>query len=251
VFQQVNLYEPIFREEPKLFSAATICAALGIVAAGLLTIATFSAWRLAGLERELAAVRAQEATQQKLIARTDAFIDQGESEPRMEARLQAMAQSLERRQLALRYLRGTDGANGVGAASGADAAGAADAITGGATANGGDTAKRTASAAHHGFAERLAALARQQLDGLWLTGVIFTANAGDLVLSGGATSAALVPAYLGRLANEPALAGTRLQSIEIREPQKPVRGEIEFRVSSAALGAANDGTGAPAVALNP
>lgn len=251
MFQQVNLYEPIFREEPKLFSAATICAALGIVAAALLTIATFSAWRLAGLERQLAAVRAQEAAQQKLIARTDAFIDQGESQPRMEARLNAMAQSLERRQLALRYVRGGGGADGVGTAGGADAAGGTDAVTGGAVAVGGDAAKRAASAAHHGFAERLTALARQQLDGLWLTGVIFTANAGDLVLSGGATSAALVPAYLGRLANEPALAGTRLQSIEIREPQKPVRGEIEFRVSSAAVGADKDGTPAPTVAMNP
>ncbi len=220
MFQQINLYEPIFREEHKLFSAATIAVALGLVAAGLLTIAAFSAWRLAGLERELGSVRTQEAAQQKLIARTDAFIDQGESRARMEARLNTMAQNLERRQLALRYLRGGGGVNGVGAA-------------------------------HHGFAERLAALARQQLDGLWLTGVIFTADADDLVLSGGATSAALVPAYLGRLANEPALAGTRLQSIEIREPQKPVRGEIEFRVSSAATGAAKDGTPTPAAAMNP
>ena len=215
MFQQVNLYEPIFREEHKLFSAATIGAALGVVAAGMLTIAVFSGWRLAALERQLAAVRDQEAAQQKLIARTDAFIDGGESQPHFEARLTAMAQDLERRQLALHYLRG-DGANGGDAAAG------------------GNAAQHAARGANRGFAERLAALARQQLDGLWLTGVIFTAVPGELVLSGGATSAALVPAYLARLTNEPALAGTSLQTIEIREPKKPVHGEIEFKVSSAA-----------------
>jgi hypothetical protein len=85
-----------------------------------------------------------------------------------------------------------------------------------------------------GFAGRLAALARQQLDGLWLTGVTFTADAGDLTLSGGATRAELVPTYLERLANEAALAGTQLQSIEIRRPKTPVHGEIEFLVSSSA-----------------
>ena len=169
MFQRVNLYQPIFREEHKLFSAATIGAALGVVAAGLVGIAVFSGWRLAGLDRQVAAVQAQEAAKAVLVARANS-----------------------------RYLRG-------GAAAGG---------------------------AHRGFAGRLAALAHQQLEGLWLTGVILTADARDLTLSGGATRAELVPAYLGRLANETAFAGTKLQSIEIRRPPQPLHGQIGFTVSS-------------------
>ena len=199
MFQRVNLYQPIFREEHKLFSAATIGAALGVVAAGLVAIAVFSGWRLAGLDRQVAAVQAQEAAKAVLVARANSLIDGGESPQSFESRLQGMALELQRRQQALRYLRG-------GAAAGG---------------------------AHRGFAGRLAALAHQQLEGLWLTGVILTADARDLTLSGGATRAELVPAYLGRLANETAFAGTKLQSIEIRRPPQPLHGQIGFTVSSA------------------
>jgi hypothetical protein len=86
----------------------------------------------------------------------------------------------------------------------------------------------------------MAALARQQLDGLWVTGAIFTADTGRFELTGSALRAALVPIYLERLAGEAALAGIPLESLEIRQPKQPVRGEIEFTVSSATQPASKD-----------
>jgi len=200
MFQQINLYEPIFREEPKLLSAKTICGGLGFVAAGLLAIALFSWWRVAVLDRLVRTVQSQQAAQTKFVERGNSIANLGESAQSVERRLTTLGMDLERRRQALRYLRGERGSE---------------------------------TAGNRGFSGRMAALAHQQLDGLWVTGATFTADTGRFELTGNANSAALVPIYLGRLAGEAALAGIPLQSIEIRQPKKPVAGEIEFSVSSA------------------
>jgi hypothetical protein len=204
MFQQINLYEPIFREQPKLFSAKTICGGLGFVTAGLLAIALFSWWRVVVLDRLVRTVQSQQAAQTKFVERGNSIANLGESAQSVERRLTALAVDLERHRQALRYLRGGE--------RGSEA--------------GGPTGNR-------GFSGRMAALAHQQLDGLWVTGATFTADTGRFELTGSANSAALVPIYLGRLAGEAALAGIPLQSIEIRQPKKPLAGEIEFSVSSA------------------
>jgi hypothetical protein len=203
MLQQVNLYEPIFREDHKLFSATAICVGLGIVAAGLMAITLFS-WRgVQALDRQLHAVHAQQAEQKKLVAQANAIVDQAGSHETMEIHLQAMVVELTRRQQALRYLRGGD-----------------------AVGSGGPLL------ANRGFVGRMTALARQQLDGLWLTGATFVSGSDSFELTGAAMSPDLVPIYLARLMNEPAIAGTKLQSIEIRRPKKPIGPEIEFTVSS-------------------
>jgi hypothetical protein len=211
MLQQVNLYEPIFRDDQKLFSATAICVGLGAVAAVLVAISAFSEWRTRSLDRQLIALHAQEATQKKLAAEANAIVDQAESPDTIEAHLKAMAIDLSRRQQALRYL------------SGGALTGAGDGVL-----------------AHRGFVGRMTALARQQIDGLWLTGATFASGSGGLELTGGAVSADLVPIYLERLAGEPAIAGTKLQSIEIRQPKKPSGTQIEFTVSTAASADAKD-----------
>jgi hypothetical protein len=218
MLQQINLYEPIFREEHKLFSANTICGGLGIVAAGLLAIALFSWWRLILLDRLTHSVQSQVAAQKRFIEHANSLVDLGESPQTIEIRLKSITIDLERRRQALRYLIGGEAG---GRAAPSEAVGAAD--------NG-----------NRGFAGRMAALARQQLDGLWLTGATFTADSGRFELTGSATGAELVPIYLGRLASEAALAGIPLQSIEIRQPKNPTRGEIEFAVSSATSAESKD-----------
>jgi hypothetical protein len=205
MLQQVNLYEPIFREDHKLFSATTIGTALGIVAAGLLAITLFSWWRVQSLDRQLHAVHAQQAEQEKLMAQANAIVDQAGSHQTMEIHLQAMVADLARRQQALAYLRG------------GDTVGSSDAVR-----------------ANRGFVGRMTALARQQLDGLWLTGATFVSGSDNFELTGAATNADLVPMYLARLMNEPAIAGTKLQWIEIHQPKKPIGAQIEFMVSSSA-----------------
>lgn len=210
MLQQVNLYEPIFREDHKLFSATTLCAGLGLVAAGLAAITAFYWLHVNSLDRQLLAVHAQEMEQDKLIAQAKAIVEQAGSHQTIDDHLQAMAVDLGRRQEALRYLRG--------------------------------------GGPNRGFVGRMTALARQQLDGLWLTGASFASGSDGFELTGDAVSSDLVPIYLARLTNEPAIAGTRLQTIEIHQPKKPIGAEVEFVVSSGAAPEGADAAPTPAAA---
>lgn len=203
MFQQINLYTPIFSQEPRLFSAKAIGAALGIMMLGLLAITGVSWWRVATLDRALRALEVQAGARDKLIAETERVVNGGESPATTEARLKSLALELERHQQALKYLRGG------------------------------------AAGSHTGFAARMAALARQQLDGLWLRGATFSSDSGQFQISGSALRPELVPIYLARLAGEEALAGTTLDSFEIRQPRKPLHGEIDFSVASSAAPAAH------------
>jgi len=214
MFQQVNLYQPIFREERKLFSATAIGTGLGIVAAGLVTITCVSWWQVISLSRQLDGVAAQERARAGLNAASQRLFEHGETQQTLSEHVQTLALALDRRQRVLRYLSsGKAGSN-------------------------------------QGFATRLEALAREQIDGLWLKGATFTAEPGRFALAGSAINAELVPRYLARLANEPALAGAKVESLEIREPKAaqppggedkpPIAGRIDFFVSSAPQAAGKD-----------
>ena len=177
MYQEVNLYQPIFRQERKLFSARKIFVALGVLVAGMAAISAVSGWRLTRLERQLAELQVQEKRQERREQSAGTMLTLGDDRKSTEERLKTLAVELDRRQKALLYLRGPAGSRA-------------------------------------GFASRMEALARQQLDGLWITGAIFT-DSGGFALSGTAVSAELVPRFLGRLAAEPALAGTRLDDFEM------------------------------------
>jgi hypothetical protein len=194
MYQEINLYQPIFRQEQKLFSAGAILAALGVFLVGMVALAGVVSWRVAGLERQLKELESREKSQERMLAGTDSLATLGVGRKSAEERLKTLALELERRQQALRYLRGAGG--------------------------------------HVGFAARMEALAHQQIDGLWITGATFVADSGGFALSGTAVSAELVPMFLSRLAMEPALAGTKLDDFEIRQPAKAEHGELDFSVSS-------------------
>jgi hypothetical protein len=197
--QQVNLYQPIFRAEHRHFSARAIVVSLGVIAAGLAAITAFSWWRVTALEKDLRQLESQANHQSSLASLATATLAQGESLSAIETHVAALSIELDRRQQALRFL--VSGQAGV----------------------------------RLGFSDRMAALARRHVDGLWLTGVTLTSMQGQLALSGVALNADLVPAYLEGLAAEPALAGARLDQFEIVAPEEPDRAGVDFSVSSSAV----------------
>jgi hypothetical protein len=197
--QQVNLYQPIFRAEHRYFSAKAIFVSLGLVAGGLIAFTAITWWRVAALERDLRQLASQATNQRDLNDKATKALANGESKDSIEQRVAALSQQLDRRQQALRFL--TSGQAG----------------------------------ARNGFSERMAALARRHVDGLWLTGATLTAMRGQLALSGIAMNPDLVPAYLQGLAAEPALAGAKLDRFEIAAPKDPKRSGVDFSVSTAEM----------------
>jgi len=163
---------------------------IGLLAVGLLaTIAVLVAiWiygsrQVATLEASLVTLRAQQ--QQLLDVATTANTARGERKrpQSLQAQVKQLQLELAQHQRALELLR--DGAAGESG----------------------------------GFAARLAALAHQHMDGIWIDHLVLGGAAGMLSVSGFTRDADLVPRYLHGLAAEPALAGTRFDEFGIEGPK--------------------------------
>lgn len=85
-----------------------------------------------------------------------------------------------------------------------------------------------------GFSEFLIALARQHVNGMWLTSVALTNKGREVELEGRSTRAELVTEYLARLNFEPEFTGVRFQGFRISKPEsKSVNHDIvQFHVST-------------------
>ncbi len=179
MYQQVNLYQPIFRPRHTPFASATALWAVGLVVMALLGIWGYGLVRVNHLEQDLVRLRALQRQQLEIAASTGAA-RLGQSSPAaLQAQASQLLAELKQRQLALDILRS-------GAAGDAG-----------------------------GFARRLQALAHRHIDGLWLDHIVLVGGAGVASLSGRTLDPQLVPAYLQALTAESALAGTRFQALRI------------------------------------
>ncbi len=71
-----------------------------------------------------------------------------------------------------------------------------------------------------GFIEHVSGLARQRLDGLWLTQIRIAGGGTNISLQGTTSKAELLPKYLQRLSAEKAFAGTEFQSLIMARQEK-------------------------------
>jgi len=181
VSQQINLFNPIFLQQKKIFTARTLAQALGLVTAGAVVIAAAAWYSVAQLRYDATQVTLQAAKKQaRLVTATADFAPRAAS-----AALLAQAGDAEAQLAALRRV--------------------AQIVQSGELGNTG------------GYAEYFRALGRQHRDGLWLTGITFDVGAA-LSLQGRALDANLVPAYIGRLRLEPALQGKAFGNLHIGQP---------------------------------
>ena len=70
-----------------------------------------------------------------------------------------------------------------------------------------------------GFASRLEALARQSIEGLWLTSVVLRQD--DVLLKGRALTPSLIPTFVQRLDREPSLQGRGFKALDVVRPLEP------------------------------
>jgi hypothetical protein len=195
--QQINLFNPDFLQKKKIFTATTMAASLGVLVLGLAAVSVAAKLRLASLQAEAEQGAAQlEKTRKRLASVSVEFVPRKE-DPRLAEEL-AVAQG---------ELLGLKEVSGV--------------IERGELGN-------TA-----GYAEYFRALARQSMEGLWLTGVSIAAAGHEFGVRGRAMDAALVPGYLGRLRKERIMQGTPVGSLQIGEAAKPAP-YVEFSLQSTA-----------------
>jgi MSHA biogenesis protein MshI len=178
--QQINLYEPSLRIAHDWLSTASLAAALGgaLLAVGL--AAAYTQWQLRALQAPARDTAAALQTQQAAIQELARQIDTLRPDPKLLADVASAQSTLEQRQAALQMVR----AGGLGH--------------------------------QEGHAAALQAFARQSIDGLWLTGLALDRR--DMALRGRALSPSLIPAYVGRLNQEPALQGRSFRALDIARP---------------------------------
>jgi hypothetical protein len=180
--QQINLYNPIFRKQPKVFSANTMLQGVALI---VIVVTVF--YYIFSLQTSLLEIRAAESSRQ-LKGELERLKAYGVSEAPAD-RAKALAErrkTLEASLAAQKQASDAFASGGVG---------------------------RT-----EGYAELLRALARVSLDGVWLTRIQVAEGSGELSLAGKATRPELVPAYLERLRSEPALRGQTFNRLEVTRP---------------------------------
>lgn len=177
--QQINLYSPIFRKQPKVFSALTMLQAFALI---VVVVAVFS--YAISLQTSVLEIRAAE-TGRQLKSELERLKAYGAGESPAER-----AKALADRKKALEASLGSH--TQALAAFDSSALGRAE-----------------------GYSELLRALARTSMEGVWLTRIQFAEGGGELSLAGRATRAELVPAYLERLRAQKALRGQEFSRLEI------------------------------------
>ena len=71
-----------------------------------------------------------------------------------------------------------------------------------------------------GFIEHVSGLARQRIEGLWLTQIRIAGGGTNISLQGTTSKSSLVPKYLQRLSAEKAFVGTEFQSLVMARQEK-------------------------------
>jgi hypothetical protein len=198
--QQINLFNPIFLKQRKVFATVAMAEALAVLVAGILAVVIYGNRSVAALQKEANGGSELLAKKQAALARVQAeFAPRNASGELAQQVAQAEAQLHAMREVSGVLVRGELGNTG-------------------------------------GFSEYFRALARQNGNGLWLTGVSIAGAGNDIEVRGKALEPTLVPGYIGRLAHEPVLRGKSFASLQISQAE-PKKSEpvpyVEFSLQSA------------------
>jgi hypothetical protein len=177
--QQINLFDPRFRKRLEHFSALTMVLALGAVLVLSLVIRELYAYQNRSLQASLAQTdqRAAELRDQTVRFAKE-FGEQGRSTALAEEGARVEEQLRLRRAL-LAGMQGGPGGN------------------------------------VEGFSPYLAALARQTMSGVWLTGIEIRGGSEALVLKGRVVDGDLVPSYIRHLNREPLFRGRTVSELRL------------------------------------
>jgi hypothetical protein len=201
IYQQINLYQPIFRKQRQIFSAITMAQAAGIVAVALLGFYFFGLLRVTALETEALRLEGSEAGLLTRLASIDPSLGMNRT-AEIEEELRKLNATLRDQDRLVEALR------------------------------------EQSLGTTEGFSGFLAALGRQHTPQLWLTQFAINGSTRALELSGRSTRVELVPEYLAALGREPALAGQRFDRLEIARDEATA--EVTFEAKSKAAESADE-----------
>jgi Tfp pilus assembly protein PilN len=189
VSQQINLFNPIFLKQEKLFSAAAMAQALGLILLGLAALTAYSYFQLSSLSQQAVASTTQLALAQAQLAKVTA-----EFGPRQKSK--SLEDDIQKTEIEVKSLQQVF-----------------------------DILQKGEFGNTKGYAEYLRAFSRQILGGVWLTGFSIYGAGSEIGLQGRALQPELVPAYISRLKREPAMQGKSFATLEMQLPPAGLAGK--------------------------
>ncbi|MBT8102997.1 MAG: hypothetical protein KJO95_08505 [Gammaproteobacteria bacterium] len=203
--QQINLYQAQYHPRTRMFPALFMVQAAGILVFAMLLMYAFAQQRMGGVEQELEIVARQEVVATERLQNIGPLINAVTGETNWSEQLDDSLRMLAERQAVLNLIQGSTL---------------------------GDT---------QGFSRHLHALARQDIDGLWLTHIVLSALGDKTRLEGRAIRAELVPLYVQGLAAEKPFATQRFHRFQIDSPVDDEETALMFSMDSDVLLAADAG----------
>jgi len=176
--QQINLFQPVFRKQQKVFSARTLAQIAAAVLVLLIAILAHVRWSLASMGRSAEALQQQHEHIRKQIEALEAAYQTPDTET-LDAEIeQLMADIDQRNSLLVQF-------------------------------------DQQIIQHRNGFAAQFSALAEQHIAGLWLEGITVEGD-GRIELRGVSLDAKLVPAYLQQLQKRQGLSTTPFETVSMQ-----------------------------------
>ena len=197
--QQINLFNPIFLKQKKIFTALPMAEALGAIVLGAVLLTWFGSRSVDQLAQRAAAGKLQVADRERRLVVANQQFAPRQKSPTLAAEVAQANTELAALHRVEAFLH--DGTLGNSA----------------------------------GYADYFRALARQNVSGLWLTGVTIVGAGTEVGVRGNAMQPTLIPQYIGRLKLEPVMRGKTFASLDIVRPE-----------AAPAVAAASTDTAAPA-----
>jgi MSHA biogenesis protein MshI len=199
--QQVNLLAPMFRKQRALFSSRVTLLICGIFAAALTVIYGAMAWHSASLQSEQARLAAQRDTAGRRLNELALQMQGQGHDPSLDAEVTALAAERDQKAQAMAVLSQREFGNTTG------------------------------------FSPQFVGLARQRLNGLWLTRIEVRGR--EIALDGVTLSEELIPRYLQKLGSEAIFTGTEFAHAQLErshEGGNQLRFELRTLVAQAGAG---------------
>src|SRR5471032_2340429 len=180
--QQINLFNPKFERQKHQISARAASQCLGLLFAGLLALSLYGQRKVAALEQQESAIKAE-------LAQSEARRDKALQDFPLRHKDPAVAQQLAAAEAQQKLVQDAIGILGRGELGNAQ-----------------------------GYASYFRALAQARVEGVWLTGLHIAGAGNEISLEGRALHASLLPAYISRLGQQEVFKGKTFASLDIGPP---------------------------------
>ncbi len=181
--QQINLYQPIFRKQKKVFTAVAMLQVTAFVFLVLTAIYAYNWWQLQPFEQQIKRATAEHQQLQQQVSDLRAQAKKDTKSQLLEDEVKKLRRELTRKREVNAML--SEGRFGNQA----------------------------------GFSSLWEGLARQHIEGLWLTSVRLEKGGRQMMLSGRTISAELVPMYIQKLSSEEAFSGLSFNVLELNRDE--------------------------------